>query len=102
VRGLAVDPRQLVAECWLRAGLDIGARLERRHRLRQHGLEDLERQTLIHEMVHFAVFLSGGERVAHGPRFMTELRRLGERGEAWAATTAAEYAQALTSEPLER
>jgi hypothetical protein len=57
---------------------------------------DLERRTLLHEMVHFAVFLAGArEEIAHGPRFVAELRRIGALGEVWALEQTAEYEAAL-------
>jgi hypothetical protein len=41
-----------------------------------------ERRTLLHGMVHFAIFLAGPEEeIAHGPRFVAELRRIGALGE---------------------
>ena len=46
---------------------------------------------LIHEMGHFVVWLAGPEAPAHGPRFVAELRRIGEQGEAWAIEEAARF-----------
>jgi hypothetical protein len=54
-----------------------------------------ERRVLLHEMVHFAVYLGGGRErgdTAHAAPFLAELERLAALGESWAAEQAARYA----------
>lgn len=53
---------------------------------------DLERQVLLHEMCHWAVYVAGHhDEVGHGPQFLAELERLGGRGETWVTEQIARY-----------
>jgi hypothetical protein len=54
-------------------------------------LGDGERQTLLHEMSHAALWFAGFHAERHGPRFVAELERLHGLGEAWALEQAARY-----------
>jgi len=61
----------------------------RRQILIQTGLSaPTERRVLIHEMCHAKLSADFG----HGSAFLSELRRLGRRGETWAFREAARYA----------
>jgi hypothetical protein len=57
----------------------------------------LERETLLHEMIHVAL----GPAEAHGRRFVAELRRLAGLGESWASRAADLYANALEQPGIE-
>lgn len=53
---------------------------------------EYERRVLLHEMSHAAVWFAGFRQEAHGPRFVAELTRLADLGEAWALEAAGRYA----------